>query len=159
MGYGVSGLPYLGRYLCKRNLLEFGASCKVCFKPVGQRCCFVYILALVVTGVILLTIAVVHRQWSRDTKRESAAHRSIASTRKARLRSNRRTGEAIRQRALAARKRQLARFDGSGLTGNPDTLAAHALSAAKRRRRAGRGASVGPAHIHTTAIWTRRARP
>ena len=59
------------------------------------------------------------------------------------------SSEAVRQRVLSARERQLARLDGSGLTCNADTpaLAAHALSAALRRRRAGRGASVGPAHI------------
>ncbi len=57
--------------------------------------------------------------------------------------------EAVRQRVLPAREKQLTRFDSSGLTSNADTpaLAAHALYAALRRRRAGRAASVGPAHI------------
>ena len=44
------------------------------------------------------------------------------------------SSEAVRQRVLSAREKQLARLDGSGLTCNADTpaLAAHALSAALR---------------------------
>ena len=80
------------------------------------------------------------------------------------------SSEAVRQRVLCARKKQLDRFDGSGLSCNADApaLAAHALPATLRSKRsedgssakppvglhppeacvrAGRGASVDPAHI------------
>ncbi len=60
--------------------------------------------------------------------------------------------EAVRQRVLAARERQLARFDGSGLTCNADTPAPH-----RRRLRAvhvwARRTSA------SIASWTRPAKP
>ncbi len=66
-----------------------------------------------------------------------------------------RTGEAseaVRQRVQCARERQLARFDGSGLSCNADTPALH-------RRRA-RAVHVWVQPISVSIVsWTRPARP
>ena len=63
------------------------------------------------------------------------------------------SSKAVRQRVLCARERELARFDGSGLTCNADTpaLAAHALSAVERsKRRCALGFGEGGAHSSRT---------
>jgi predicted ATPase with chaperone activity len=62
------------------------------------------------------------------------------------------SSEAVRQRVLSARERQLARFDGSGLTCNADTPARHR----KRSRAVQVWARRTSANI---ASWTRRAKP
>jgi len=59
--------------------------------------------------------------------------------------------EAVRQRVLSARERQLARFDGTGMTCNADTPAL--------RRRRSRAVQVwAPLTSANTASWTTPAR-
>jgi hypothetical protein len=58
------------------------------------------------------------------------------------------SSEAVRQRVLSAREKQLARLDGSGLTCNADTPALAAQVQVWARRTSA-----------NTASWTRRAKP